>query len=211
MRGALRNRTILSAALALIALLGCRPAYLFTDDRLKDLREHLKHVQFYISDEILLRREMDAEEKSVTPMYHSIRIEKTRRVSEITIPANTPGIVDRVEGDTIYLQFEPSPDGVDRAIPFQRVKEEERIGAGPGEGLGHVYQFRGKKIVYGGREYTVHFLQREYPVYHIREGRPVLSHYLIGDIHPILKINPLEESKEVEKVRTRVPGLRVRH
>ncbi|MFH0844970.1 MAG: hypothetical protein V1930_05795 [Pseudomonadota bacterium] len=205
----MKSHTILSAALIFMIILGCQPVDLFTDDYRREFDEHLKYVQFYISDEIILRRELEGEEKSVTKRFHSIRIEKTRKILEITIPANTPGIVNRIEKKTLYVQFEPSPDGLDRTIPFRRIEKEEQIGSGPGTGLGHVYQFRGKKIIYGGREYFVYYEKREFPVYEIKEGRPIPSYYIIADSYPVLKINPVEEFQEVEKVRRSVSGLKL--
>lgn len=196
---------IISAYFIITILVGCQSVVLFTDEHRREFDEQLKYVQFYISDKIVFRREMEAQEKTVEKKYHSIRIEKSKKILEITIPKNTPGILRKIVGDTLYVQFESLPDGKDRTIPFRRIRRVEQIGTE----RGYVYQFKGKKIIYEGKEYFVSYRKKEVPIYVIKEGKQIPSYYIIADSFPLLTINPVQEFQELEKIHRSASGMKV--
>ncbi len=115
-------RLFLGGAMLLTALSACSSLTPFTQD-LYDKQgwsEHdLKKIQFYLSEDIVLTREMTRGESNITA--GKIRIENGRRIEEIRIPANTPGVLlflpkkDRFavsfesHGSDLYLMFGPNP------------------------------------------------------------------------------------------------------
>lgn len=101
--------TSTSFLLGLVILLGsaCSPRLLFTEQN----REHLdaqgldiERVQFYTDKEIVMRRKMESKETKVS--NGEIRQIDGERTQEIRIPRGTPGIVDQVEAEKIWLAFE---------------------------------------------------------------------------------------------------------
>jgi hypothetical protein len=85
----------------------------------------LKKIQFYLSEDVILKREMTRGESNITA--GKIRIEDGRRIEEIRIPANTPGVLlfmprekrfavsfEAAQGDDLYLMFGPNPKLKDR-------------------------------------------------------------------------------------------------
>ena len=84
----------------------------------------LKKIQFYLSEDVVLRREMTRGESNIS--QGKIRIENGRRIETIRIPAGTPGVLvfmpreDRFavsfesKGDDLYLMFGPNPKMHDR-------------------------------------------------------------------------------------------------
>ena len=80
----------------------------------------LKRIQFYLSDDVVLRREMVRGESS-NISEGKILVENGHRIEEIRIPANTPGVLlfmpkeDRFAvgfdalDDDLYLMFGPNP------------------------------------------------------------------------------------------------------
>ena len=85
----------------------------------------LKKIQFYLSEDVILKRVMTRGESNITA--GKIRIEDGRRIEEIRIPANTPGVLlfmprenrfavsfEAAQGDDLYLMFGPNPKLHDR-------------------------------------------------------------------------------------------------
>jgi len=85
----------------------------------------LKKIQFYLSEDVILKRMMTRGESNITS--GKIRVEDGRRIEEIRIPANTPGILlftprenrfavsfEAAHGDDLYLMFGPNPKMRDR-------------------------------------------------------------------------------------------------
>lgn len=108
--------TLLSAVAAIFLLAGCaKPAfteavrvrYGFTD-------AELKRLQFYTSDKIVLRREVIEQKRAASENALAIRDEV--RIQEVVIPAGTPGVAIRVEGDAILVSF--SREHPNRALWF---------------------------------------------------------------------------------------------
>lgn len=104
-----RGAALLVASSALFALLstGCssfvpfsyelRSGHHLADDEVKDL-------QFYSSHEITLRREVQSEDRQITP-GHKLRLVSGRSVEEVVIPAKTPGVATRVSAQAISVSF----------------------------------------------------------------------------------------------------------
>ena len=66
--------------------------------------EEIKNIQFYISRPIILRRELENSE-TVVP-GQTIRIVKNRRLEEIRIQSQTPGVAVFVYPNTLRVSFE---------------------------------------------------------------------------------------------------------
>jgi hypothetical protein len=79
----------------------------------------LKKIQFYLSEDVILTRQMTSGESHITD--GKIRIENGRRIEEIIIPAYTPGVLlfmpkekrfavsFDANDDDLYLIFGPNP------------------------------------------------------------------------------------------------------
>ncbi|MFZ2898424.1 MAG: hypothetical protein WA004_07380 [Saprospiraceae bacterium] len=118
--------------LPLIALLlsSCSPnLHYFTQDLYRDNNwsdQELKQIQFYLSQDIVLRREANADQGQIRD--GAIRIRNGRKVEEIVIPRGTPGVFlfspkenrfavsFEKNGDTRYLMFGPNPKLGDRYV-----------------------------------------------------------------------------------------------
>ena len=204
----MKNHIIIFVSLVSLILPGCQSIVPFNDEYRREFDEYLKYVQFYISDKIVLRREIEAQEKTVAKKNHSIRIEKSKKILEITIPEKTPGILRKIKGDRLFIQFEPSPDGKERTIPFTRIRRDRQIGQMATD-RGYVYQFRGRKILYEGKEYLVSYRKKEFPVYEIKEGKQVLSYHIIANSFPLLIIDPVQEFQRLEKEYRTASGMKL--
>jgi hypothetical protein len=118
--------------LPLIALLlaSCSPnLHYFTQDLYRENNwsdQELKQIQFYLSNDIVLRREANSGEGLIRD--GAIRIRNGRKVEEIVIPRGTPGVFlfspkenrfavsFEKNGDTRYLMFGPNPKLGDRYV-----------------------------------------------------------------------------------------------
>lgn len=76
-----------------------RQRHALTDD-------DLRRIQFYTSDEIALRRELPAQDKAQDG--NALVVRDGVLVEEVIIPARTPGMALRIEGDYILIGFSPS-------------------------------------------------------------------------------------------------------
>ena len=65
----------------------------------------LKNIQYYLSEDIVLTRELSSNESTVTS-GHSIKIVNNKRVEEIIFRAGTPGIATFVGEDYFEISFE---------------------------------------------------------------------------------------------------------
>jgi hypothetical protein len=74
-----------------------RAAHHLTEDEVRNL-------QFYSSHGITLRREVQSQDRQVTP-GHTLRLVSGRSVEEVVIPAKTPGVAMRVSPQTISVSF----------------------------------------------------------------------------------------------------------
>lgn len=115
---------ILFASAALSTLLAsCAPSLTpFTQDLYDKHRwtdSELKKIQFYLSEDVILKRQMTRGESHITE--GKIRLENGRRIEEIRIPSGTPGVLlfkpkekrfavsFESNDDDLYLMFGPNP------------------------------------------------------------------------------------------------------
>lgn len=164
----------------------------------------LDKIQYYINQEVTLRRNLKSEERIIEDRTHRVRIERNRKILEITIPQYTPGILDRIKGDTLYIRFENIPDGQDRTIPFSH----------PKEGKGDRYEFREDTIVYGGETFAVVLGKQDVPVseqdvaVYVGKNAETSEHQIRKHARPMLLIDLVEKNYREDESR-KVPGLKV--
>lgn len=123
-------KTIPALALLAIMLSSCSPtlSYFTQDlyDQYKWTEPELKRIQFYLSNSIVLRRELSGSKSEI--VSGEIKLVDGRKVEEVVIPKGTPGIVlflpksDRfavsfdAKSDDSYLVFGPNPKMSDRYV-----------------------------------------------------------------------------------------------
>jgi hypothetical protein len=107
----------LIARLSLVVVLGVSPFVAacgaahrpFTHElrRAHDLEpSELARLQFYVSDTITLRREVNEGSRAVSSAHRLVLIEG-KTVEEVVIPAGTPGVVAQVDDGALDVSFEP--------------------------------------------------------------------------------------------------------
>ena len=79
----------------------------------------IKHLQFYTSETIILRRAAAESERALSPQ-HQFRMINGTLVEEVVIPAGTPGVVVSVDALGLVLSFEDS----DATLRFFAVKPD---------------------------------------------------------------------------------------
>lgn len=120
---------ILLAFFSVVLLGACnnRLTY-FTDDlneRYRWTDDELKKIQFYVSQDIVLKREVSGGDREI--ISGKIKIEDGRKIEEVVIRKGTPGAFlfspkrDRFaigfeDGNDRYLMFGPSPKYSDRFV-----------------------------------------------------------------------------------------------
>jgi len=134
--------------LCIVALSSCKSLTPFTQDLYADLdmsEEELKHVQFYLSKDIILYRALSASEAEVTK--GKIKLKKGQKVQEIVIRQGTPGV----------LMFMPKEDRF--AISFES-ENDDFLMFGPNKKLSQKYTLLGKswegrigEVTYGDQVY----------------------------------------------------------
>ncbi|NND06916.1 MAG: hypothetical protein HKN87_11100 [Saprospiraceae bacterium] len=135
--------------LSVTALVSCSPNYKpFTVD-LQDSynwsEDELKKIQFYLSQEIVLQRNLSKGESVIEG--GKIQVREGRRIEEIRIPEGTPGV----------LMFMPKPNRL--AISFERGKDRFLIfGPHPKRDgtyvlLGSDWDRRSGEVTYRGKKY----------------------------------------------------------
>jgi hypothetical protein len=108
----MRTAKLLPAlALALLALgTGCGrtmipfTAELRAEHRLSDA--DVKNLQFYLSDDITLRRELESGSRQVTG-NHRLLLVSGKTVEEVTVAGGTPGVAVSVTDERIAVSFDP--------------------------------------------------------------------------------------------------------
>lgn len=131
---------ILSLAMILGIASGCssrlRPFTQELYDRAGWTEEDLRHIQFYLSEDIVLTRRINAGESVIAD--GKIKIVDGRRVEQVRIPANTPGVLlfapkrDRFAvsfekgDDDLFLMFGPNPKIDNRYALLAREWERNR-------------------------------------------------------------------------------------
>ncbi|WP_437318501.1 DNA-directed RNA polymerase [Sorangium sp. So ce385] len=109
----------LLASLALL-LLGCAPRLVpFTHELrvqhgLSD--RDVKGLQFYVSHEIALRRELTAESSRITSS-HTLLLVSGKVIEEVVVEERTPGVVVGARGGVLSVSFEPGTSLTFSAAP----------------------------------------------------------------------------------------------
>ncbi len=133
-------RFLLAGAVASILLSSCSAKLTpFTQDLYDKHRwsdSELKKIQFYLSEDVILLRQMTSGESHITA--GKIRIENGRRIEEVRIPAGTPGVLlfkprekrfavsFESNDDDLYLMFGPNPKMHNRYALLAREWDEEQ-------------------------------------------------------------------------------------
>jgi hypothetical protein len=116
-------RILLAGAVLAVIMSSCSARLTpFTQDLYEKERwseSELKKIQFYLSEDVILSRQMVKGESQITA--GKIRIENGRRIEEIRIPTGTPGVLlfmprekrfavsFEAHDDDLYLMFGPNP------------------------------------------------------------------------------------------------------
>jgi hypothetical protein len=80
--------------------------------------EGVSNLQCYVSGDIVLRRVMRSEEGGVTT-GHALRVDKGKKIEEVLIAADTPGVIIKAEPNKFYVSFESPIGGKEMLILFQ--------------------------------------------------------------------------------------------
>jgi hypothetical protein len=116
------------AVFSLVLFSACNRLSYFTDelnDRYRWTEAELKKIQFYVSQDIVLKREVTGGDREV--VSGRIKIEDGRKIEEVVVKKGTPGAYlfspkeDRFaigfeESNDRYLIFGPSPKYSDRFV-----------------------------------------------------------------------------------------------
>lgn len=143
---------IFAAAVIVLSLGACSPQLTTFTQRLYDeydwTESELKRIQFYVSDDILLRRQLTGGTSEI--ISGEIKVVDGREVEEIVIRRKTPGVLlflpkenrfaisFEAEGDDRYLIFGPNPKAGNRYAL-----------------LASEWRRRGGKVTYEGRKFDV--------------------------------------------------------
>jgi hypothetical protein len=200
---------------ACLFLPNCRSLELFSDEYRLRLEEFLPRVQFYLSRDLVLVREMEITEERVDAPSHRVRIEKNRRILEIRIPAGTPGVLREATPEALWVAFEDPGDGLPRRLPFRRTPR--RAGKADLETPANfVYQFSAPTVQYGGERFEARFVREGVPVspddvsvYAPPAEREPGVHRIRKTFYPALMIDLVEQEARRRDRRT-ADGLRVR-
>lgn len=146
-----KSAFIFSLLAALAALSSCARYTPFTQRLYEEYRwtePELKRIQFYLSNDIVLRRELGNSNVSISS--GTIRIKDGRRVEEIVIRQGTPGV----------FMFSPKEDRF--AIGFEDGKNNRYLMFGPNPRQGNRYALLGAEwdrqggaVTYDGQQYQV--------------------------------------------------------
>lgn len=143
---------IFAAAVLVLSMSACSPQLTTFTQRLYDeydwTESELKRIQFYVSDDILLRRQLTGGTSEI--ISGEIKVVDGREVEEIVIRRKTPGVLlflpkenrfaisFEAEGDDRYLIFGPNPKAGNRYAL-----------------LASEWRRRGGKVTYEGRKFDV--------------------------------------------------------
>ena len=122
--------TNIMAVFALTLLMGsCSPRLTHFTQRLYEesdwTKGELKKIQFYLSDDIVLKRKLSGGSSEI--VNGKIKIENGEKIQEVVIPKMTPGVfvfspkskrfaVSFEESDAKYLMFGPNPKANGRYV-----------------------------------------------------------------------------------------------
>lgn len=99
-----------AAALLALALAGCGPRLVPFTHELRAQHNlsaaDLKNLQFYVSHQITLRRELESGGSQVTA-NHKLLVVAGKTIEEVVIEEHTPGVAVQIGERTIAVSFEP--------------------------------------------------------------------------------------------------------
>ena len=100
--------TLITLMLASTMATGCLARIPFTQnlkDQYKLKKDEVKDLQFFISHLVMLERQMGASDRVVAE-NHKLVVRSGKKVEQIVILANTPGVVVNITDDEIHASFE---------------------------------------------------------------------------------------------------------
>jgi hypothetical protein len=105
-------RYIIIAAIAMVTMSSCKNLVPYSDAvktkyNLND--DQLKHIQFYLSDPIVLQHKV-VDGTSTQVSGGKIKIINGEKVEEIIIPSGTPGVLVRNDAGKLEVSFEKGDD-----------------------------------------------------------------------------------------------------
>ncbi|MCU0345536.1 MAG: hypothetical protein MUC59_01250 [Saprospiraceae bacterium] len=119
---------VLLAMFSMVLFSACNKLSYFTEDlneRYRWTEDELKKIQFYVSQDIVMKREVSGGDREV--VSGKIKIEDGRQIEEVVIRKGTPGAylfspkenrfaIGFEESNDRYLVFGPSPKYSDRFV-----------------------------------------------------------------------------------------------
>lgn len=140
--------------LTFVALSSCSPTLsYFTQDLYERNRwsdADLKKIQFYLSDDVYLRRKLGGNSSEI--VQGKVRMVNGQQVEEIVIPRSTPGV------------FMFSPKANRFAVAFESGSDQRFLMFGPNPKAGERYVLLAKDwerasgtVTYDGKEYEVNY------------------------------------------------------
>ena len=134
-----------------LAALGCSGRVPLSEGLVRQLPPaEVRNLPCYVSDPIVLRRVLKAEEKGVTPP-HVLKVDKDRRMEEVHIRPDTPGVVVGTSNGKLLVSFEPPIDGVELTLRFAvRVHAGKTAYFFEADQIGEGYD----RVAYGGKLYS---------------------------------------------------------
>jgi len=186
-------RTAIWLLLSVFGVMGCqlwkKPTHIvFTPEHRQNFSAKLAFIQYSISESVILKGKFVDRLKDADTNAHGIRIESKRELTRITIRKGTPGILRRVEGNTLYIQFEQLPDGKDRTIPFEKncvLDEKQRE-------KDCFYELNPPTVNYEGQKFRVYYVIKDVPVYEVKDNITVVDRYIEGSHYPVLLVRTKE-------------------
>ncbi len=113
------TRTMLAAAVGLGCLAGCATTRIPLTQELREQHrlspEELKNLQYYVSNTITLRREMDSTGKQITG-GHKLVLTSGKTIEEVVVEEGTPGVAVEVGQKRLVVSFGA---GVDLAFALR--------------------------------------------------------------------------------------------
>lgn len=97
------------SVLALSAVGGCASYVPFTHELRTEhglTDEEVKNLQFYVSHDVTLHREVESGGRKVTP-GHKLLLISGKQIEEVVIPAKTPGVAVKVGPRALAVSFQP--------------------------------------------------------------------------------------------------------
>ncbi|NNF02010.1 MAG: hypothetical protein HKN22_04950 [Bacteroidia bacterium] len=117
----MKTNNYLLLIILLFVVSACSPKIPFTQDVRQTYKlneEELKSIQFYVSEDIILRKG-DKESPAKLMDEGTLKIKKSKTMKEIVIKAGTPCVVDQVvSGEKVTVKFE---DGVNKYLVFANI------------------------------------------------------------------------------------------